>query len=225
MDVRIHVTNFGYPKNEDDLPHIIHQKRLPQQLCSSVWLRWIFDCDTELWQRIVYLSLIYKKTSDIYRKAFALPSVETDMVLATGFALTALSRYIPAYTRKTREVQQALSAVSVAAEQVRSLAVHGKPLKTWDMHKLRHLVMASFFDHLAKEGVLKPNSENPVAILDTARLFFRDVDRGFMGRGEQRLGEVWQRWHDLSEQLAALDTSGKSFEYTIRRTDLHPEDA
>ena len=106
--------------------------------------------------------------------AFAIASrTKLDMVIATGFALTALSRYIPAYTRKTREVQQALSAVSVAAEQVRSLAVHGKPLKAWDMHKLRHLVMASFFDHLAKEGVLKPNSENPVGrSLDTAVSFF-----------------------------------------------------
>ncbi|NBB87155.1 MAG: hypothetical protein GVY12_13185 [Bacteroidetes bacterium] len=223
--VDIHAVDHDNADDEENLPGQIHQYQLRGELQSRVPLRWIFDCDTELWQRIIYLSLIYEETSDDYRDAFQLPRVRLGMVIATGFALTALSRYIPAYTRKTREVQQALNEVSVAAEQVRSLAVHGKPPKAWDMHKLRHLVMASFLDHLAKQGVLKPNSKNPVAILDTARLFFRDVDRGFMGRGEQRLGEMWQRWHDLSEQLAALDTSGHSFEYTIRRIDLHPEDA
>jgi len=223
--VDIHAVDFDNADDEENLIGRIHQYKLPEQLQSRVPLRWIFDCDTELWQRIIYLSLIYEETSDDYRDAFQLPRVRLGMVIATGFALTALSRYIPAYTRKTRVVQQALNAISVAAEQVRSLAVHGKPPKAWDMHKLRHLVMASFLDHLAKQGVLKPNSKNPVAILDTACTFFEDVDKVSMGIGDQQPEELWQRWHDLSEQLAALDTSGKSFEYTIRRTDLHPEDA
>lgn len=222
--VNIEAVDFDNADDEENLPDI-HQYQMRGELQSRVPLRWIFDCDTELWQRIIYLSLIYEETSDDYRDAFQLPHVRLGMVIATGFALTALSRYIPAYTRKTREVQQALNAVSVAAEQVRSLAVHGKPPKAWDMHKLRHLVMASFLDHLAKQGVLKPNSKNPVAILDTACTFFEDVDKVSMGIGDQQPEELWQRWHDLSEQLAALDTSGERFEYIICRTDVRPEDA
>lgn len=220
--------DYAYPEDETGLPQILCGYHLPQALNVETPINWCFGCETELWRRVIYLSLIWEPTSNAYREHFHLPQLlgRGTNVLATGYAIQALSRYLPisSFTRQETLLVEALDQVRQTAERLARGATHGEPPPTWEIHILRHLQIAAFFSCLARRGILveRRDSDAPMLLEELASLL-RDVRYlPNIGGDRSEATALWKRWHDLSRKLADVNPHGQQFEYEIRQVGIGP---
>lgn len=222
---RIDSREYAYPNDDGrELPDIIHRFKLPEALQLEIPFSWFFGCETELWQRVVYLSLIWQRTSARYRGFFNLPPLRPgeEHIIATGFALQALNRYLPTprVTQRQAVLVDVLREIDRQAENIAGSATHGKSPKTWSLHVLRHLLVAAFFDQLTRRSILTPcEPNNALAVLKEVHNFFHDIR--YMSSSSQ-VDSIWERWHWLSEVLAETNPSSTQCEYVVRRTGIPP---
>lgn len=222
---RIDSREYTYPDDDgQELPAIIHRFELPEALQLEIPFSWFFGCEAELWQRAVYLSLIWQRTSARYREFFNLPPLRPgeEHIIATGFALQALNRYLPTPTVTQRQavLEDVLREIDRHAKNVAGSATHGKSPETWSLHVLRHLLVAAFFDQLTRCGILTPCEPNDaLAVLEEVHDLFHDIR--YMASSSQ-VNAIWKRWHRLSEVLSETNPSSAQCEYVVRRTDIPP---
>ena len=220
--------DYAYPEDEAGLPQILGGYVLPEALNVETPINWCFGCETELWQRVIYLSLIWEPTSNAYREYFQLPQLlgRGTNVTATGYAIQALSKYLPtsSFTRQETLLVEALDQVRQTAERLARGATHGEPPPTWEIHILRHLQIAAFFCCLAQRGILveRRDSDAPTLLEEFASLL-RDVRYlPDIGGEKSEATSIWKRWHDLSRKLADVSPHGQQFEYEIQQVGIGP---
>ncbi|NBB87979.1 MAG: hypothetical protein GVY12_17400 [Bacteroidetes bacterium] len=220
--------DYTYPEDDTDLPRILCGYQLPQALNVEMPINWCFGCETELWQRVIYLSLIWAPTSNAYREHFQLPQLlgRGTNIVATGYAIQALSRYLPvsSFTRQETLLVEALDQVRQTAERLVRGATHGKPPPTWEIHILRHLQIAAFFSCLARRGILMERRESDAsALLEELASVLGEIRYVPDAGGDKtKATALWKRWHDLSRKLADVNPHGQQFEYEIRQVGIGP---